>query len=387
MTTYSKQTAAIHSGIKRSQFGELTEALYLTQCFSYESAEDAERRFMEPQEDEFVYARYGSPTVAMFEERIAAIEGAEAAFSTASGMAAVSGALMAMLKAGDHVVSARALFGSCHYVVDSILSKFGVDVTFVNGSNTEEWRAAIRKDTKVVFFESMANPTLELVDIAAVSEMARSVGAYVVADNVFATPVYSKAIEQGVDLVCYSATKHIDGQGRAMGGVILGSRELIEGPIKAYMRHTGGCMSAFNAWIMLKSLETLELRVRTQTENALTLAQSLQDNGYHILYPGLKSHPQYDLCNSQHGAGGTIFSIVLKDKAAAFAFMNKLKIFSISNNLGDAKSIATHPTTTTHQRMTEEQRLAAGITPGLLRMSVGLEAADDLLVDIMGALE
>ncbi|HXO71883.1 MAG TPA: O-succinylhomoserine sulfhydrylase [Bradyrhizobium sp.] len=387
MRKYSKQTAAIHSGVKRSQFGELSEALYLTQCFAYETAEDAERRFKEPRDDEFVYARYGSPTVSMFEERISAIEGAEAAFSTASGMAAVSGALMAILKAGDHIVSARALFGSCHYVVDSILSKFGVEVTFVNGSDVGEWSAAVRDNTKVLFFESIANPTLELVDIVAVSEIGHSVGAYVVADNAFATPVYSKALEQGADLVCYSATKHIDGQGRAMGGVILGSRKLIEGPIKTFMRHTGGCMSAFNAWIMLKSLETLELRVRTQTANALTLAQTLEGKGYRIIYPGLESHPQHDLCMRQHGAGGTIFSIVLKNKDAAFACLNKLRIFAISNNVGDAKSIATHPSTTTHQRMTEEQRLSAGITPGLLRMSVGLESADDLLADVLGALE
>lgn len=387
MTNYSKQTAAIQAGLKRSQFDELSEALYLTQCFHYEFAEDAERRFIEPRDDEFVYARYGSPTVSMFDDRICAIEGAEAAFSTASGMAAVSGALMSLLEAGDHVVSARALFGSCHYVVDSILSKFGVEVTFVNGSNIDEWRSAVRNTTKVVFFESIANPTLELVDIAAVSEIARSVGAYVVVDNAFATPVYSRAIEQGADLVCYSATKHIDGQGRAMGGVILGSRELIEGPVKTFMKHTGGCMSAFNAWVMLKSLETLDLRVRTQTASALALSQALEEKGYHVIYPGLPSHPQHDLCLRQHGAGGTVFSLVLEDKAAAFAFVNKLRIFSISNNLGDAKSIATHPATTTHQRMTEEQRHEAGIKPGLLRMSVGLESTEDLLADVMNALD
>lgn len=386
MKDYSKQTAAVQSGVKRSQFGELSEALFLTQCFAYDTAEDAERRFKEPREDEFVYSRYGSPTVAMFEERIAAIEGAESAFSTASGMAAVSGALMSLLKAGDHIVSARALFGSCHFVVDTILADFGVEVTFVNGSDVEEWKAAVRENTKVLFFESIANPTLEIVDIEAVVGVAKSVGAHVVVDNAFATPVYSKAIEQGVDIVCYSATKHIDGQGRAMGGVILGSHDLIEGPVKTFMRHTGGCMSAFNAWVMLKSLETLELRVSRQTENALKLAREIEKRGYDVIYPGLESHPQYDLCMNQHGAGGTIFSLRLDDKAAAFAFLNKLEIFSISNNLGDAKSIATHPATTTHQRMTEEQRLAAGITPGLLRMSVGLEAAEDLLADVLNAL-
>ena len=384
--TYSKQTAAIQTGIKRSQFGELTEALYLTQCFHYDSAEDAERRFVEPREDEFVYARYGTPTVAMFEERICAIEGAEAAFSTASGMAAVSGALMALLQAGDHIVSARALFGSCHFVVNNILPKFGIQITFVDGSDPDEWRSAVRDNTKVLFFESISNPTLELVDIEAVSEIARSVGAYVVVDNAFATPVYSKAIAQGAGIVCYSATKHIDGQGRAMGGVILGARDLVDGPIKTFMRHTGGCMSAFNAWVMLKSLETLDLRVRTQTASALLLSQALHDRGYDVIYPGLPSHPQHDLCMRQHGAGGTVFSLVLQDKAAAFAFVNKLDLFSISNNLGDAKSIATHPATTTHQRMTEEDRRIAGVKPGLLRMSVGLESAEDLLSDITKAL-
>lgn len=387
MKEYSRQTAAVHAGVKRSQFGELSEGLFLTQCFAYETAEDAERRFKEPREDEYVYARYGSPTVSMFEERISAIEGAECAFSTASGMAAVSGALLSVLKTGDHIVSARALFGSCHYVVGTILADFGVEVTFVNGSKIEEWQAAVRENTKVLFFESIANPTLELVDIAAVAEVAKSVGAYVIADNAFATPIYSKAIKQGVDLVCYSATKHIDGQGRVMGGVILGSRKLVEGPVKTFMRHTGGCMSAFNAWIMLKSLETMELRVRTQTASALTLAQEIEKKGYNVIYPGLVSHPQHDLCMRQHGAGGTIFSLVLDDKKAAFAFLNKLDIFSISNNLGDAKSIATHPATTTHQRMSEEERLAAGITQGLVRMSVGIEATEDLLADVLGALE
>jgi O-succinylhomoserine sulfhydrylase len=387
MKDYSRQTAAVHSGVKRSQFGELSEALFLTQCFAYDTAEDAERRFKEPRVDEFVYARYGSPTVSMFEERISTLEGAQSAFSTASGMAAVSGALMSVLKAGDHVVSARALFGACHYVVGTILTNFGIEVTFVNGSSIEEWRAAVRETTKVLFFETISNPTLELVDIAAVVEVAKSVGAYVIADNTFATPLYSKAIEQGVDLVCYSATKHIDGQGRAMGGVILGAHDLVEGPVKTFMRNTGGCMSAFNAWIMLKSLETMELRLRTQTANALTMAQELEKKGYNVIYPGLASHPQHDLCLRQHGAGGTIFSLVLEDKKAAFAFLNKLDIFAIANNVGDAKSLATHPATTTHQRMSEEERLAAGITQGLLRMSVGIEAAEDLLTDVLGALE
>lgn len=261
MTKWNKRTAAVHGGIRRSQYGEVSEAIFLTQGFVYETAEQAEARFLKAGDDEFIYARYGNPTVRMFEDRIAALEGTEDAFATASGMAAVSGALTAMLKAGDHVVSSRALFGSCHYVLDEVLRRFGVDVTFVDGTDLAAWRAAVRPDTKAVFFESVSNPTLEVIDIAEVSKIAHAVGALVVVDNVFATPVYSRAVEQGADVVIYSATKHIDGQGRALGGVILGTKEHIRGVIEPFMKHTGGSMSPFTAWMLLKGLETMDLRV------------------------------------------------------------------------------------------------------------------------------
>ncbi len=388
--TWKDRTKAVHGGTRRSQYGEVSEAIFLTQGFVYDSAEAAESRFLEAGPDEFVYARYGNPTVAMFEERIAALEGAEDGFATASGMAAVSGALMSMLKAGDHVVAARALFGSCLYVLEEILTRFGVEVTFVDGSDLAQWKAAIREDTRAVFFESLSNPALEAVDIEAVSALAHKVGATVLVDNVFATPVFSNAIAQGADVVIYSATKHIDGQGRALGGVILGTREFIRKTVEPYMKHTGGSMSPFTAWVMLKGLETLDLRVRAQAATAQRLAEAVQgsDKLVRVIYPGLPSHGQHALIQRQMGgAGGTVLALDLKGgQAAAFRFLNALKVVVISNNLGDAKSIATHPTTTTHQRLTEDQRAALGITPGLVRLSVGLEDPSDLLADITAAL-
>ncbi|MCE8507680.1 O-succinylhomoserine sulfhydrylase [Ruegeria pomeroyi] len=390
-TDWSKRTQAVHGGTRRSQWGEVSEAIFLTQGFVYETAEQAEARFIDCGPDEFIYARYGNPTVAMFEERIAALEGGEDAFATASGMAAVNGALVSMLKAGDHVVSAKALFGSCLYILENILTRYGVEVTFVDGTDLEQWRAAVRPGTKAVFFESMSNPTLEVIDIAAVSEIAHAVGAKVVVDNVFSTPVFSRAIEQGADVVVYSATKHIDGQGRALGGVIIGSREFIRGTVEPYLKHTGGALSPFNAWIMLKGIETMALRVNAQAETAQKLAEALEGHPAlaRTLYPGLKSHAQNALVQTQLGGkGGTVLSLDLKGgKAAAFRFLNALTIPVISNNLGDAKSIATHPATTTHQRLSEEQRAALGITPGLIRFSVGLEDAGDLLADLRQALE
>ena len=387
---WNKATKAVHGGTRRSQYGEVSEAIFLTQGFVYDTAQAAEARFQDAGDDEFIYARYGNPTTKMFEDRIALIEGAEDAFATASGMAAVSGALMAMLKAGDHVVAARALFGSCHYVLDEVLQRFGVEVTFVDGTDLGQWRAALRPDTAAVFFESMSNPTLEVIDIRAVCDLAHGVGATVLVDNVFATPVYSDAIAQGADVVIYSATKHIDGQGRALGGVILGTHEFIRKTVEPYMKHTGGSMSPFTAWIMLKGLETLELRVRAQTATALAIANAVQ--GHPVLaraiYPGHPSHPQYELTREQMGKGGTVLSLDLKGgQGAAFAFVNALKIAVISNNLGDAKSIVTHPATTTHSRLPEVQRAELGITPGLVRVSVGLEDADDLISDIMQALD
>ncbi len=388
---WNDRTKLVHGGTRRSQYNEVSEAIFMTQGFVYETAEQAEGRFIEVGPDEFIYGRYGNPTVAMFEERIAVLEGAEDAFATASGMAAVNGALCSLLTAGDHVVSAKALFGSCLYILENILAKSGVDVTFVDGTDLEAWRAAVRPDTKAVFFESMSNPTLEVIDVEAVSEIAHAVGATVVIDNVFSTPVFSDAIKQGADLVIYSATKHIDGQGRALGGVILGTKELIRGTVEPYMKHTGGCISPFNAWVMLKGLETITLRVNAQSESALQIATALDGHAAleRTIYPGLSTHAQNELVQRQLGGkGGTVLSLDLKGgKEAAFKFLNALSIPVISNNLGDAKSIVTHPATTTHQRLSDVQKVDLGITPGLVRFSVGLEDAADLIADIQNALE
>ena len=387
---WNKRTKLVHGGVRRSQYNEVSEAIFLTQGFVYDTAEQAEARFLKTGPDEFIYARYGNPTVAMFEERIALLEGAEDAFATASGMAAVNGALVSMLKAGDHVVAARALFGSSLYILEEILGRYGVEVTLVDGVDLDQWRAAVRADTKLVFFESISNPTLEVIDIPAVVEIAHAVGALVVVDNVFSTPVFSKAIEQGVDVVIYSATKHIDGQGRALGGVILGTREFIRGTVEPYMKHTGAAMSPFTAWIMLKGMETIDLRVRAQAESALKIADALQGHPKlaRVIYPGHPSHAQHALATEMAGMGGTVVSFDIKGgQEAAFRFLNALEIAVISNNLGDAKSIATHPATTTHQRLPAEQKVELGITPGLIRFSVGLEDAADLVADLLAALE
>lgn len=388
--TYGKRTRMVHGGTKRSQWGEVSEAIFLTQGFVYDTAEAAEARFLKSGDDEYIYARYGNPTVAMFEERMALLEGAEDGFACASGMAAVSGALTSMLRAGDHVVSSRALFGSCLYVLEEVLTRFGVEVTFVDGADLDQWRAAVRANTKAVFFESMSNPTLDLVDIEAVAEIAHAAGALVVIDNVFSTPVYSKAIEQGADVVVYSTTKHVDGQGRCLGGVILGRREHIRGVVEPFMKHTGGSMSPFNAWVMLKGLETVDLRVRAQTEGATAIAAAIHGHAKlaRLIYPGHPSHPQHALAQQQMGAGGTLLALDIKGgKDAAFRFLNALEVVIISNNLGDAKSIATHPATTTHQRLTPDQRAGLGITDGLVRLSVGIEDAQDLVQDILSALD
>ncbi len=380
----------MHGGIRRSQYGEVAEPIFLTQGFVYESAEQAAQRFEEVGEDEFIYSRYGNPTVRMFEERIAAIEGAEDAFATASGMAAVYASLAAMLKAGDHVVSARALFGSCHYILEEVLQRFGVDVTFVDGTDLGAWKAAVRPDTKAVFLESISNPTLEVIDIKAVSAVAHDVGAKVIVDNVFSTPVLSCVLDLGADVVVYSATKHIDGQGRVLGGVVLGTREYVRKTLEPFLKHTGGAMSPFTAWLLLKGMETLDLRVKAQAENALKVAAAFEGHARleRVIYPGLPSHPQHETAMAQMKRGGTVATFVLKGgQEAAFRFLNALQIFIISNNLGDAKSIVTHPTTTTHQRLTDEQRDEMGILPGLVRLSMGLEDVDDLIADIRQALE
>ena len=387
--TRDKRTLAVHAGTRRSQYSEMSEAIFMTQSFVYESAEAAESRFEQAGEDEFIYARYGNPTVRMFEERIAALEGAEDGFATASGMAAVHGALASMTQAGDHVVAARALFTSCLYVLEDVLARFGVQVTLVDGLDLDAWAQAITPDTKLVFFESISNPTLEVIDIAAVAGLAHAAGALVVVDNVFSTPVYSNAIPLGADVVIYSATKHIDGQGRGLGGVILGTKEFIRSVVEPFMKHTGGAMSPFNAWMMVKSLETLDLRVRAQVATATELAEVLErrEDLLQVIYPGLKSHPQFDLTQAQMGAGGTVLSIDVGSKKQAFLMMNTLEIILISNNLGDSKSIITHPETTTHQRLSQDQKDLLGITPGLLRLSIGLESTKDLNFDLQAALD
>jgi O-succinylhomoserine sulfhydrylase len=387
---WNTRTKLVHEGSRRSQYGEMAEAIFLTQGFVYPDAESAEARFIKAGEDEFIYARYGNPTTRMFEERIASLEGTEDAFATASGMAAVSGVLMAMLRAGDHIVSSRALFGSCLYVLEEVLTRYGVRVTFVDGADLDQWRAAVTPGTKAVFFESMSNPTLELVDIKSVSAIAHAVGALVVVDNVFATPIFSKAVEQGADVIVYSTTKHIDGQGRALGGVVCSTTDFIRKVLEPYMKHTGGSISPFTAWLMLNGMVTLDLRCRAMADSALKVAKALEGDGRisRVIYPELPSHPQHDLAMAQMGSGGTLVTFDLKGgKDAAFRFMNALEIIKISNNLGDAKSIATHPTTTTHQRLPQPQKDKLGITPGLIRLSVGLEDTRDLIADLRAALD
>ena len=388
MADWKTRTKLVHAGTRRSQYGEMSEAIFLTQGFVYDTAEQAEARFIETGPDEFIYARYGNPTVRMFEERIAAIEGTEDAFATASGMAAVNGALTALLKAGDHVVAARALFGSCLYVLE-VLGRFGVEVTLVDGTDLDQWRGAMRGGTKAVFLESVSNPTLEVIDVRGVAEIAHRVGATVIVDNVFATPTFSQAVALGADVVVYSATKHIDGSGRCLGGVVCGTKHYVRKVLEPYLKHTGAAMSPFNAWVMLKGLETLDLRVRQQAASAQMIAEALQCHAKlaSVIYPGLKDHPHHAVAMDQMGAGGTVVTLEVKGgQAAAFRFLNALEIVKISNNLGDAKSIITHPATTTHQRLPPEQKALLGITPGLVRLSLGIEDADDILADLNQAL-
>ncbi|RMF35677.1 MAG: O-succinylhomoserine sulfhydrylase [Alphaproteobacteria bacterium] len=388
---WSEQTRMIHAGTRRSRYAETSEAIFLTQGYVYPDAETAAARFRgDVAEEGFIYSRYANPTVRMFEDRIAALEGAEDAFATASGMAAVNGALFCQLKAGDHVVSARALFGSCLYIVETLLPRFGIEVTLIDGTDTEQWRAAIRPETRLVFFEALSNPMLEVVDIAAVAGLAHAVGAQVVVDNVFATPVFQRPLELGADVVIYSATKHIDGQGRCLGGVALGSRSFIRERFEPYLKHTGGALSPFNAWVMLKGMETLAMRCEAQARSAAILADRIADHPRiaRVHYPGRADHPQHEICARQMRAGGTVLSFEVKGgQAGAFRFLNALRLVLISNNLGDAKSLVTHPATTTHQRLDESVRAALGITPGLVRLSVGLEDVEDLAADILGALD
>jgi O-succinylhomoserine sulfhydrylase len=382
------ETDLVHGGTLRSQFAETSEALFLTQGHVYESAEQCEKRFL-GEDPGFIYARFSNPTVGMFEKRIALLEGAEAARATATGMAAVTAALMGLTRAGDHVVAAQALFGSCRYVIEEHLPRFGVGSTLIDGTDLAAWRAAVRPNTRVFFLESPANPTLEVIDIAAVAAIAREAGAFLVVDNVFATPLWQKPLALGAHCVTYSATKHIDGQGRCLGGVILGSEKFINDHVHTLLRQTGPAMSPFNAWVLLKGLETLAIRVERQTRTAATLADWLAESAKvtKLIFPGRKDHPQAEIIARQMGGPSTLIALEVQGgKAGAFRFLNALKIFRISNNLGDAKSLAVHPATTTHQRFEPEVRAAMGVGDGLIRLSVGLEHPDDLKADLAAAL-
>lgn len=394
-STWHPATQLVRGGTMRSGFGETSEAIFMTSGFCYDSAEAAEARFKNEQPG-FVYSRFGNPTVEMFERRMALLEGAEAARATASGMAAVNAALMCQLKAGDEVVSARAVFGSCRYIVEDLLPRFGIKTHLIDGTDLSAWAAAINPRTRAVFLETPANPTLEVIDLPAVAELAHKVGARVVVDNVFATPVLQKPLQLGADIVVYSATKHIDGQGRCLGGVVLGSQDFVTNELTPYLRHTGPALSPFNAWVMLKGLETLELRVSRQVENASRLADALAGHPGlaaattvpALLYPGRADHPQHVLAMRQMSAGGNMLALRARGgKAGAFRMLNALKLVDISNNLGDSKSLITHPATTTHQRLSLEERARLGIGEDLLRLSVGLEDWRDLLEDLQQALE
>ncbi|MBO0345444.1 O-succinylhomoserine sulfhydrylase [Roseibium sp. CAU 1637] len=388
-SSWRPATQLVHGGTTRSQFGETSETLYLTQGFVYDTAEFAERRF-NGEEPGFVYSRYANPTVAMFEDRIKMLEGAEAARATASGMAAVNLALMAAVKAGDHVVAAKALFGSCRYIVETLLPRFGVESTLVDGTDIDQWKAAVRPNTKALFLESPTNPTLEVIDISAVADIAHSVGARLIVDNVFATPMFQSPLSLGADVVVYSATKHIDGQGRCLGGVVLSDEKWITEEVMPFVKHTGPHMSPFSAWVLLKGLETLPLRVAQQTANAAKIADYLAEQSAvsRLVYPGRADHPQADLIKRQMTGGSTMVAFEIDGgKEAAFRFLNALEIIRISNNLGDAKSLITHPATTTHQSIGEDARAELDISGGLLRMSIGLEDAQDLIDDIEKALK
>jgi O-succinylhomoserine sulfhydrylase len=386
---YRPETRLVQSGTLRSPFGETSEALFLTQGYVYENAAQAERRFNN-EEPGFQYSRFANPTVAMFEERMAAFEGAEAARATATGMAAVTLALTGQVKAGDHVVAAKALFGSCRYIVEDYLPRFGVSSTLVDGTDLNQWRDAIRPNTKTFFLETPTNPTLEIIDIGAVSEIAHEAGATVVVDNVFATPLFQSPLALGADCVVYSATKHIDGQGRCLGGIILSSEEFIQKHVHVLLRQTGPSLSPFNAWVLLKGLETLAVRVRRQSDSAAKLADLLAGHPKiaRLIYPGRPDHPQAKVAQKQMRGGSTLLAFDIKGgKKAAFRFQDGLKLVRISNNLGDAKSLVTHPATTTHQRLKPEQRGELGISDGLVRISVGLEHPDDIIEDVLAALE
>jgi O-succinylhomoserine sulfhydrylase len=381
-------TRLIRGGTLRTAFNETSEALFLTQSFVYDTAESAVARF-NGDEPGYVYSRFANPTVQMFEDRLALLEGAQSCRAQTSGMAAVHASLMGLLRAGDHLVAGRALFGSCRWIVAEWLPRFGIETTMVDATDLKAWQDAIRPNTRVFLIETPANPLLEITDIAAVSKLAKAAGAKVVVDNVFATPIFQKPLELGADVVVYSATKHIDGQGRVLGGAILGQTALLDEAYRDMLRHTGPALSPFNAWVLLKGLETLDLRVRRQTETAAVLADQVADHAktQRIFYPFRKDHPQYAVAKAQMTGGGSLLAFDLGSRQAAFNFLNALEIVDISNNLGDAKSMATHPPTTTHRAVPEAERLAIGVTEGTVRLSVGLEDVRDLGRDIARALD
>lgn len=388
-THYRPETRLVHSGTLRSQYGETSEALFLTQGYVYNSAEECEARF-KGEDPGFIYSRYSNPTIAMFERRMIELEGAEAARSAATGMAAVTTAILAPLKAGDHVVASRALFGSCLYVIQDLLPRYGIETTLVDGAELDQWQRALKPNTKTFFLESPTNPTLDVLDIPGIAEIAHSGGARLVVDNVFATPIWQSPLALGADVVVYSATKHIDGQGRCLGGIILSSEAFIAEHIHNFMRQTGPSISPFNAWVLLKGLETLGVRVRAQTDTAARIADVLASHPKiaRLVYPGRADHPQAALVKKQMRGGSTLVGFEVKGgKAAAFRVLNELKLAKISNNLGDAKSLVTHPATTTHQRLKPEDRATLGIGEGFIRFSAGLEHADDLIEDLTAALE
>jgi O-succinylhomoserine sulfhydrylase len=385
---YRPETRLVHSGTLRSQFGETSEALFLTQGYVYDSSLTAERRFKN-EEPGYQYSRFSNPTVTMFEQRMAALEGAEAARATATGMAAVTTAVMGQLRAGDHVVASKALFGSCRYVVEEHCNRYGIASTLVDGTDLAQWKNAVRPNTKTFFLESPTNPTLEVLDIKAIADIAHAAGATLIVDNVFATPLYQRPLELGADCVVYSATKHIDGQGRCLGGVVLGSEKFIQDNIHQLIRQTGPSLSPFNAWVMLKGLETLAVRVQRQTETAAAVAATLAEHPKvtRLIYPGRPDHPQAAVIRRQMQAGSNLIAFeVTGGKAGAFRFQDALKLVRISNNLGDAKSLITHPATTTHQRLTPAARAELGISDGMVRLSCGLEHRDDIVEDLITAL-
>jgi O-succinylhomoserine sulfhydrylase len=385
---YRPKTLAVRGGTARSQFGETSEALFLTSGFAYDAPETAEARF-KGEQDGFTYSRFGNPTVSMFEERVALIEGSEVARATASGLAAVAASMMCFLRAGDHVVAARELFGGCRYIIEDVLPRFGVPSTLVPGTDLQAWTRAIRPNTKALFLETPSNPTLEIIDIAGVAALAKQAGARLIVDNVFATPVLQKPLTLGADIVVYSATKHIDGQGRVMGGVICCDKKFLTDHLQIYLRNTGPTLAPFNAWVMLKALETLDLRVREMCRHAATVVDALAREAkvVRVIYPGRADHPQHNLAIAQMEMGGNMVTFeVAGGRAAAFRFAKALKLVDISNNLGDAKSLITHPATTTHQRLTPEARAELGVTEGMMRISVGLEDPQDLIEDLSAAL-